>query len=224
MQNFRDKWVGSSEGNLEKIFRLIHALGRCYVFIDEADQALGRRDSSSGDSGVGGRIYSMLAEEMGSSSNRGAVIWILASSRPDLIEVDLKRPGRVDIKIPLFPTSTQLESFDLVRMLLKKRGIELPADSFSALETFIPLWLTPGAAEAFAVKIYRLVRTTGAKLDQILLSSLREYQNPVPADIMQFQIRLAVAESSDLEFVPPLFRGSAVTPRLQENPGPPTQT
>src|SRR5215469_1999371 len=47
MKNFRDKWVGSSEGNLEKIFRLIHALGRCYVFIDEADQALGRRDASS---------------------------------------------------------------------------------------------------------------------------------------------------------------------------------
>jgi SpoVK/Ycf46/Vps4 family AAA+-type ATPase len=55
MKNFRDKWVGSSEGNLEKIFRLIHALGRCYVFIDEAEQALGRRDSASGDSGVGGR-------------------------------------------------------------------------------------------------------------------------------------------------------------------------
>src|SRR5271166_5007825 len=45
MKNFRDKWVGSSEGNLEKIFRLIHALGRCYVFIDEADQSLGRRDA-----------------------------------------------------------------------------------------------------------------------------------------------------------------------------------
>jgi SpoVK/Ycf46/Vps4 family AAA+-type ATPase len=39
LKNFRDKWVGSSEG----IFRLIHALGRCYVFIDEADQGLGHR-------------------------------------------------------------------------------------------------------------------------------------------------------------------------------------
>jgi hypothetical protein len=29
LKNFRDKWVGSSEDNLEKIFRLIHALGRC---------------------------------------------------------------------------------------------------------------------------------------------------------------------------------------------------
>jgi hypothetical protein len=213
MKNFRDKWVGSSEGNLEKIFRLIHALGRCYVFIDEADQSLGRRDASSGDSGVSGRIYSMLAEEMGNSSNRGSVIWILASSRPDLIEVDLKRPGRVDVKIPLFPTSTKREGFDLLRMLLKKRGIDLPGDSFMGLEPFVPLLLTPGAAEALAVKIYRLVRTSSMKLDDVMLSSLREYQNPVASDVMQFQIRLAVAEASDLEFVPALFR-SVATPAL----------
>jgi hypothetical protein len=209
MKNFRDKWVGSSEGNLEKIFRLIHALGRCYVFIDEADQSLGRRDASSGDSGVSGRIYSMLAEEMGSSSNRGSIIWVLASSRPDLIEVDLKRPGRIDVKIPLFPTSTKQESLDLLRMLLKKRGIDLTVERFPSLEPILPLLLTPGAAEALAVKIYRLVRTSSASLDQILLSSLREYQNPVPPDIMRFQINLAVAEASDLEFVPKLFRPAA---------------
>jgi len=128
MKNFRDKWVGSSEGNLEKIFRLIHALGRCYVFIDEADQALGRRDSASGDSGVGGRIYSMLAEEIGGSTNRGRVIWVLASGRPDLIEVDLKRPGRVDVKIPLSPTTTPREGFDLIRMLCGKRGLAIPGN------------------------------------------------------------------------------------------------
>ena len=209
MKNFRDKWVGSSEGNLEKIFRLIHALRRCYVFIDEADQSLGRRDASSGDSGISGRIYSMLAEEMGSSSNRGSIIWVLASSRPDLIEVDLKRPGRVDVKIPLFPTSTARESFDLLRMLLKKCGIEVDAGNLSSLEGFLPLLLTPGAAEALAVKIYRLVRTSSLSLDQVLLSSLREYQNPVPPDIMRFQINLAVAEASDLDFVPSLFRPTA---------------
>lgn len=206
LKNFRDKWVGSSEGNLEKIFRLIHALGRCYVFIDEADQSLGRRDASSGDSGVSGRIYSMLAEEMGSSSNRGSVIWVLASSRPDLIEVDLKRPGRVDVKIPLFPTSTKRESFDLLRMLLKKRGIDLSADSFANLEPLVPLLLTAGAAETLAVKIYRFTRTSNLPFDQVLLSALREYQNPVPPDIMRFQINLAVAEASDLDFVPALFR------------------
>jgi hypothetical protein len=91
-------------------------------------------------------------------------------------------------------------------MLLKKRGIALPADSFTSLEAFTPLLLTPGAAEALAVKIYRKVRTSNQPLDQVLLSSLREYQNPVPPDVMQSQIRLAVGEASDLDFVPSLFR------------------
>jgi hypothetical protein len=206
MKNFRDKWVGSSEGNLEKIFRLIHALGRCYVFIDEADQALGRRDASSGDSGVGGRIYSMLAEEMGNSSNRGRVIWVLASSRPDLIEVDLKRPGRVDLKIPLFPTTTPREGFDLLRMLCEKRGLAVPETSFSSLESRIPALLTPGAAEALVMKIYRQVRTSASSLNDVLLDCLTEYQNPIAPEVMEFQIQIAANEASALEFVPQVFR------------------
>jgi hypothetical protein len=206
LKNFRDKWVGSSEGNLEKIFRLIHALGRCYVFIDEADQALGRRDSASGDSGVGGRIYSMLAEEMGSRTNRGRVVWVLASSRPDLIEVDLKRPGRVDVKIPLFPTTTPREGFDLIRMLCGKRGLEVPEASFNSLESRIPPLLTPGAAEAFAVKIYRQVRTGTSALEDVLAESLLEYQSPIPPEVMTFQIQIAANEATALEFVPTVFR------------------
>ena len=206
MKNFRDKWVGSSEGNLEKIFRLIHALGRCYVFIDEADQALGRRDGSSGDSGVGGRIYSMLAEEMGNSANRGRVIWVLASSRPDLIEVDLKRPGRVDLKIPLFPTTTAREGFDLLRMLCAKRGLDVAEASFASFESCVPLLLTPGAAEALVMKVYRQVRTSSSSANEVLHECLTEYQNPIAPEVMQFQIQIAVNEASALEFVPQVFR------------------
>src|SRR5262244_2437650 len=182
LKNFRDKWVGSTEGNLERIFRLLQALGRCYVFVDEADQAIGRRDSGNNDSGLSGRIYSMLAEEMGNSSSRGKLVWILASSRPDLIEVDLKRPGRVDVKIPLFPTSTARESFDLIRILLQKRGMPIPDTEFRALEPSMPLLLTPGAAEALAVKIYRQVRTASCTPIEALRTSLVDYQNPVPLD------------------------------------------
>ncbi len=209
LKNFRDKWVGSTEGNLERIFRLLHALGRCYVFVDEADQAIGRRESSSGDSGISGRIYSMLAEEMGSSTSRGKLIWILASSRPDLIEVDLKRPGRIDVKIPLFPTITARESFQLIRNLCKKRGIAIAEDHFPALESLVPLLLTPGAAETLAVKIYRVVRSSGSSPSDALRACLTDYQNPVPRETLEFQIRLAVSESSDLEFVPPTFRPSS---------------
>jgi len=209
LKNFRDKWVGSTEGNLERIFRLLQALGRCYVFVDEADQAIGRRDSSSGDSGISGRIYSMLAEEMGSSSSRGKLIWILASSRPDLIEVDLKRPGRIDVKIPLFPTTTSQESFGLIRALCQKRGLNLEDSDFAGLESIMPLLLTPGAAEALAVKIYRQVRTSGSSTLDAVRACLTDYQSAVPLETMEFQIRLAVREASDLEFVPAGFRNPA---------------
>jgi hypothetical protein len=209
LKNFRDKWVGSSEGNLEKIFRLIRALGRCMVFIDEADQTLGKRDSGSNDSGLSGRIYSMIAQEMSDSGNRGRVLWLLASSRPDLIEVDLKRPGRIDVKVPLLPTSTPQESAQLIALLAKRYGLELTAADLARLEPRMPTLLTPGAAEALVVKAYRHARTQNVMGGAALEASLIGYQNPVPADVLEFQMRIAVREATDLNFVPPAFRALA---------------
>ena len=206
LKNFRDKWVGSTEGNLEKIFRLLHALGRCYVFIDEADQALGRRDSGGNDSGVSGRIYSMIAEEMSKGANRGHIIWVLASSRPDLIEVDLKRPGRIDVKIPIFPTTSTREGFVLLRALCKRRGLVLEESDFAALENDIPNLLTPGAAEALAIKVYRLAQLENLSALDAMKRCLADYQNPVPPEVLAAQIELAIREASDLDFVPEVLR------------------
>jgi hypothetical protein len=212
LKNFRDRWVGSSEGNLEKIFRLVRALGRCMVFIDEADQTLGRRESGGGDSGLSGRLYSMIAQEMADTANRGRVLWILASSRPDLIEVDLKRPGRVDVKVPLLPTATPAESGLLIGALAKRYGLEIAAADLQRLEPKMPTLLTPGAAEALVVKAYRHARTQNASPAAALEACLTDYQNPVPADVLEFQMRIAIREATDLAFVPPAFRHFASPP------------
>jgi hypothetical protein len=148
----------------------------------------------------------MLAEEMSNTSNRGRIVWCLASSRPDLIEVDLKRPGRIDVKIPLFPTTTPRESLALILALCGKRGLTIDAETASALEPTVPPLLTAGAAEALAVKVYRLVRAQGLGADEALRQCLVGYQNPVPREVMDFQINLAVTEASDLDFVPACFR------------------
>ncbi len=207
IKNFRDKWVGSTEGNLEKIFRLLQAMDRCFVFIDEADQALGRRDSGANDAGLSGRIYSMMAAEMSRPENRGRIIWVLASSRPDLIEVDLKRPGRVDVKIPIFPAGTAREAFELLGALCRRQGVGLVSEDFAELEALMPQLLTPGAAEALAMKIYRLGKTQSLPALEATRQCLVGYQNPVAPEVMKAQIRLAVEEASDLDFVPEHFRG-----------------
>ncbi len=205
LKNFRDKWVGSTEGNLERIFRLLHALGRCVVFIDEADQALGKRDSGNDDGGLSGRIYAMVAAEMSDTNNRGKILWVLASSRPDLIEVDLKRPGRIDVKIPIFPTTTVEEGFKLIQGLCKRRELTLDDAAFDTLKADLPLLLTPGAAETLVVKVYRLSRTQNLAPADALSACLKEYQPPVAPEVMDFQIKLAIQEASDLTFVPEIF-------------------
>ncbi len=204
LKNFRDKWIGSTEGNLEKVFRLLHALGRCFVFIDEADQALGRRDTSGHDGGLSGRIYSMFATEMSQPENRGRIIWVLATSRPDLVEVDLKRPGRIDVKLPLFPTMNPAEGVALLRALCRRRGVEFP-DS-ADLESSIPELLTPGAADALAMKIYRHIRADGLEPVEAVRRCLRDYRPPVPLETLQFQMRLAIDEASDIELIPEPLR------------------
>ncbi|MBH2031730.1 MAG: AAA family ATPase [Pseudomonadales bacterium] len=212
LKNFRDRWVGSSEGNLEKIFRLIRGLGRCIVFIDEADQTLGKRDGGSGDSGLSGRLYSMIAQEMGDADNRGKVIWILASSRPDLIEVDLKRPGRVDVKIPLLPTTTVEESASLLKALLKR--FDLTLESSALVKLSLPLLLTPGAAEALAVKVYRQVRTAQMEPLAALRHCLQGYQPPVAEQVLRMQMSIAIREATDMAFVPDSLRHLAEFPDL----------
>lgn len=201
LRNFRDKWVGSTEANLEKIFALLHALGRCLVFVDEADQALGKREGGSGDSGVSSRVYSMMAAEMSDTRNRGKIIWVLASSRPDLIEVDLKRPGRVDVKIPLFPTTGAEEGFALLRALCGARGLKIERSAYPDLESLVPNLLTPGAAEAIAVKVFRAVKAQGLVAEEALKSVLTGYLPPIDPEILRHQMNLAASESTEPAFI-----------------------
>jgi hypothetical protein len=145
-----------------------------------------------------------VAQEMSDSSNRGKVMWVLASSRPDLIEVDLKRPGRVDVKVPILPTATVEESAALLSALLARFDLAVPAADLVPLAP--PLLLTPGAAEALAVKAYRLSRTGGLAPLEAVARCLVGYQGPVPPDVMELQMRLAIREATDLAFVPEPFR------------------
>jgi hypothetical protein len=110
------------------------------------------------------------------------------------------------VKIPILPTATPAESFALLRALAKR--LDLPFDDalLAPNEATLPTWLTPGAAEALSLKLYRLVHAAGRPLPEALAEALRDYQPPVAREVMEFQIGLAVAESSDAAFVPEAFR------------------
>ncbi len=104
LRNVREGLVGQSERNLTRAFDVIKALSPILVFVDEIDQAFGNRGlGQSSDGGTSERIFGQILEFLGDDRNRGNVIWIAASNRPDVLDAALLR--RFDRIIPcLLPT------------------------------------------------------------------------------------------------------------------------
>jgi len=208
LKNFREKWVGATEGNLEKIFSILHALGQVVVFVDEADQATGKRGGGSGDSGLSGRVYGMLAKEMSRTVNRGKIFWIFATSRPDLLEVDLKRQGRLDIHIPLFPPGDEKGIRDLFLAMAKKLKIELKRKELPGFNFKVPVsgneleGLLVRAIRRFELQEEEPKKTLPAILKEVV-TGFRPSSHTSQLELMDL---LAVKECTDERFLPPRFR------------------
>jgi hypothetical protein len=206
-KNFRDKWVGATESNLEKIFSVLHALGQVVVFVDEADQAAGKRESGEGDSGLSGRVYAMLAKEMSDTRNRGRIIWVFATSRPDLLEVDLKRQGRLDVHIPLFPPQTAGEFRALLVAMARK--LKFPLQDADLPE--IPEGSVLGGHEVEGVLV-RALRTFELQgepkkpLKAILSGVLAEVRPSAHTRKLEYMDLVAVKECTDARFLPERYR------------------
>jgi AAA+ superfamily predicted ATPase len=124
LKNFRSKYVGETEGNLEHALGVLRSLGPVVVVVDEADAALGNRESG-GDSGTSARVFSMIARQMGDTRYRGKIVWMLLTSRPDLLPIDLKRQGRAEVHIPLFYPHDQAEIDAMFAAMAKKSKVKL---------------------------------------------------------------------------------------------------
>jgi hypothetical protein len=209
LKNFRDKWVGATEGNLERVFNILHALGQVVVFVDEADQMTGKRDAGSGDSGLSGRIYGMLAKEMSDTQNRGRIIWVFATSRPDLLEVDLKRQGRLDVHIPLFAPQDAESRQALFRAMARKLGVELEGIELPALPEDANIG--GNEMEGILVRALRLFETqpdgeARRPLPEVVAEVIAGFRPSAHVERLELMDLLAVKECTDTRFLPDRFR------------------
>ena len=206
-KNFRDRWVGATESNLEKIFAILRALGQVVVFVDEADQASGRREGGDGDSGLSGRVYSMLAKEMSDTRNRGRILWVFATSRPDLVEVDLKRQGRLDVHIPLFPPATAEEREALLLAIAKKLKLPLTAEDLPPFTDDVTL----GGNElegvlVRALRVHELSPEPRKPLREVLAEVIKDVRPNPHTRKLEYMDLVAVKECTDVRFLPPQYR------------------
>lgn len=199
-----DKWVGSSERNLEKALTCIRALAPVIVTIDEIDQ-LGLSRESKDNTGVSNRIFRRLLEFMSDPKLRGQIIFVGLTNRPDLMDPALKRPGRFDKKIPILAPSTE-ERVKIINTLLKRYKLKssLTEDYLREIGAQTEGY-TGAELEALVLKAAEVAEDQGTDINRdSFVHALRAYR-PTTQDI-QKMTQLALDEANDLDLLPPEWR------------------
>ncbi|MGC9133933.1 MAG: AAA family ATPase [Caldisphaera sp.] len=103
------KFYGESEQRLREIFEEAKKNAPAIIFIDEIDAIAPKRDEVVGE--VERRVVAQLLALMDGLENRGQVIVIGATNRPNAVDPALRRPGRFDreIEVPLPDKQGRLE-------------------------------------------------------------------------------------------------------------------
>jgi SpoVK/Ycf46/Vps4 family AAA+-type ATPase len=206
LKNFRSKYVGETEGNLERVLGVLRSMGPVVVIIDEADAMLGDRDQG-GDSGVSGRVFGMIAAQMGDTAYRGKILWMLLTARPDQLPIDLKRQGRAEVHIPLFYPHTDDELKQMFVVLARKAGTSLADDAVPS-DIKHKGNLSGADIEGIIGRAWRTSLLAGSRAitAEALQAALDGFMPSTQSLEREAQELAAIIECTDLEFLPPAKR------------------
>ena len=211
MRNFRSKYVGETEGNLEQVLSVLRSLGPIAVVIDEADAALGTRQAE-GDSGTSSRVFAMIAAQMGETRYRGQIIWMLLTSRPDLLPIDLKRQGRAEVHLPLFYPRDEGEMRDMFLAMAQKNKIELPPEAVPTSDPERPLSGSDVESVLLTARRRALLQGRRRVEKEDLEWALGQFLPSVQGREKELQELAAVLECTELTFLSPDWQAKVSAP------------
>ena len=132
LKNIRSMWFGQTDVIFERLRRLLMALVKVLIFVDEADTQFGGvgQDAHSTERRLTGKIQAMMSDPQ----LRGNITWLLMTARIYNLSPDLRREGRVgDIVVPVLdPSGDDREAF-LRWTIAKVFPGSLPDDSVERL-------------------------------------------------------------------------------------------
>jgi AAA+ superfamily predicted ATPase len=211
LRNVRSKYVGETEANLQRVLAVLRSLGPVVVIIDEADAALGSRQAD-GDSGTSARVFAMLAAQMGDTRYRGKIVWMLLTSRPELLPIDLKRQGRAEVHIPLFYPQSAEEIAPMFAAMAAKNGIALAADALTAVHAGSDLSGADIESIVLSARRRALVAGRGEVVRADLAAAVASFLPSSQGLEKQYQELCAVLECTDVEFLPDEWREQVAAP------------
>ncbi|NXU75473.1 PEX1 factor, partial [Oreotrochilus melanogaster] len=108
------KYIGASEQAVRDMFSRAQAAKPCIIFFDEFDSIAPRRGHDN--TGVTDRVVNQLLTQLDGVEGLQGVYVLAATSRPDLIDPALLRPGRLD-KCLYCPPPDQNSRYEILKAL-----------------------------------------------------------------------------------------------------------
>ena len=99
-----NKYYGETEARLREIFKEAKDNSPSIIFIDEIDAIAPKREEAYGD--VEKRVVAQLLALMDGLNERGNVVVLGATNRPDSVDPALRRPGRFDREVEVAVPNT----------------------------------------------------------------------------------------------------------------------
>jgi len=207
LKNFRSKWVGSTEANLEKVLGMVRALGPIILVIDEGDRAFGSQGDEDG--GTSSRVMARMKEFMSDPENRGQVLFILMTNRPDKLDIDIKRAGRLDRKIPFFYADCAPDVESVLSALLQRYKVEheLVWERDREATSARLIGYSNADLEAVVLLANDTARSQSVKLtSELFASAISDYLPSRDQRMLEYMELLAVFETSRRALLPERFR------------------
>ena len=201
LKNVRGQYVGQTESNWERIRSALEAMGKVMVFYDEADTEIGGRGPQTHE--VDRRLFGAMLKMMSDPRNRGRIVWIIITARPDRLEPDIKRSGRAGEHIPVFDVhGADREGY--VTALFTRAGMDLDQMDPGLKDRILKL-----TAKYYPSDFDHLMTELKRRraLDRQILPEtiIEEAVNFMPSDISgnrEFQELLAVLECTSRRLLP----------------------
>ncbi|KAH8977688.1 P-loop containing nucleoside triphosphate hydrolase protein [Lactarius hatsudake] len=125
-----NKYAGESERAVRQAFARARASSPCIIFFEELYALVPRRDEALSESSA--RVVNTLLTELDGLDARRGMFVLGATSRPDMLDPAMCRPGRLD-KLLYVDLPEPDERAEIVRTLLVRRGVPLAPSAGSAL-------------------------------------------------------------------------------------------
>lgn len=116
------KYIGASEGAVRDLFGRAELAKPCVIFFDEFESLVAKRGSDS--SGVTDRVVNQFLTMLdGVDKMSSSVFIIAATSRPDMIDPAMLRPGRLDRHV-YCPLPNEADRHDILGIFMKNIEFE----------------------------------------------------------------------------------------------------